>query len=405
MPNKVAPRPLAEFITDAVHLTEAKDGPPRLEGQLAKVDVINRNNRYYSREVFEKAIAKAQPMVEGGEFTGELDHPDFSVMGSLEKTAFVYERLALEDDLVVFEARLLNTPAGTTLKALLDGGVRVGMSTRGTASIEWKEPKKGEKGPPIAIIQEDFTLYGGDAVKVPSNEAGIARLRESVEARIDHLIPQEREEPTVSITTVEELREQLPELVREVEEAISGESEAAKAELVTATEEIERLKADLEQTNEALAEATKAQEQLDALRTQLLGEGEDEPAEEGEHDLSVAVAALRETVDELKRERDAAKDESERLTREQGLRTAFETAVEQSSFSAILRDEVDPTSFETEEALLAEVARLEKLAKRVSGSTGTPGKGKVGEDPADDLSDDNPLITERMKRLAGIGEG
>lgn len=413
MPKKATPRPLAEFAAEPVRLTEGQGGAPRLEGVLAKVDIVNRNKRLYSRKVFEKAINEVQEEVVNGEFTGELDHPDFSALGSLERTAFVFDRLQLEGDLVTFEARLLGTPAGNTLKALLEGGVRVGMSTRGTASIKWEDPKEeGEGGEPIAIIQEDFRLYGADAVKVPSNEAGIARLRESVEARISQTTHQEREENTVTITTVEELRQEFPELVRQVEEAAAEEATEAKT---TAEEKVAELEGNLNTANESIAtltaeleEAKQAQEQLAALRTQLLGDSADEEGEEavGESDLAVAVAALRETVEELKGERDAARAESERLERERTLTAAFEAAVGQSAFANILRDEVDPLAFDSEESLTAEIARLEKLAKRVSGSAGTPGKGKTAvEETPDEPKNDNPYVTERAKRLAGIGEG
>lgn len=409
VPNSATPRPLAEFSTEPVRLVEGADGSqPKLAGVVAQVNVINRNHRYYSREVFEAAIEKVQDQVVNGEFTGELDHPDTSVTGTLEKTAFVFDQLSLEGDLVTFEARLLNTPAGATLKGLLEGGVRVGMSTRGTASIEWKEPEEGEDGPPVAMIQEDFTLYGVDSVKVPSNEAGLIRLRESVEARINDQSQNRGKETTVKITTVEELREQFPELVQEVEEAAKSGIDELQEELDTTKERVEALTAELEAAQSALETAKSAQEQLASLRAQLLGEDDEESAEpQSEADLSIAIEALRETVEELKSERDAANSERERLERENGLKTAFEELVSESKFAAILRDEIDPTEFVSEEALKTEIGRLEKLAKRVTGVVGT-GKGKAdnADTPVDETDDNqNPYVTERAKRLAGIGEG
>lgn len=393
MAQSVATLPLAEFVTDAIRLEEGANGQPRLSGHLAQVDVVNRNDRYYSRTVFEKAIELAQPAIEAGSFTGELDHPDFSVHGTLEKTAFVFDSISLNDDMVTFEARLLNTPAGATLKALLEGGVKVGMSTRGTATIKWKEPAKGESGPSIALIQDDFVLHGADAVKVPANEAGFIRFRESVENRIRQTLRPEREDPTVAITTIEELKQEFPELTQSLEEAVETAArkplEVRVGELETALEEA---KTSLE---ERQGELDSASADLEALRNAVVGENlEADPVQ--------VLSDLRERVQTLESDLTTVTEERDRLQREDGLRRAFETSLEQSDFAAILREEIDPLSFADEDALTIEIARLEKLAKRVAG-TPAPGRGKVEstEEPVEP-EHSNPYINERTKRLAGI---
>ena len=408
MTTKATPRPLAEFVAtpEAIRLTENAKGQKMLEGALAQVDIVNRNNRYYSRAVFEKAVGEVQGLIENGQFTGELDHPEYDLNGSLEDTAFIFTKLYLEGNLVKYEARLLDTPAGNTLKGLLEGGVRVGMSTRGTGSVKYEDTKGSETGPPIAYIQMDYTMAGADAVKVPSNEAGFARLRESVETRMQ--ARQEREETTVEINTVEELREQLPELVQHVEESAKAEPQAA---LETAEAKVTELEGQLAQAQEQISElqaaldlATPAQEQLAALRTTLLGEASDDDPP-GDDDVTVAVSALRESLEALRAELDAERAEKARLELEQALQAAFETAAGDSPFAAALRESIDPTTFDTIEALTGEIERVERIARRVVGDGGTtPGKGKTnldeGETPAKKHT--NPHITERSLKIAGV---
>jgi hypothetical protein len=399
------PRPLAEIAgsEDAIRLVEGADGLKKLMGNVAKVDVVNRNNRYYSRAVFEKAVGKVQPLIANGELTGELDHPEGSVYGTLENTAFIFDRLYVEDDLVKFEARILNTPAGKTLEGLLEGGVRVGMSTRGTGSIKWSTPNEGKDGtPPVAHIQEDYVLAGVDAVKVPSNESGFARLRESVEARMTQA-RQEREEITVEINTVEELRTQFPTLIQSVEESARSEAEQARA---VAEAKVTELEGQLTSANEqiveiqaSLAEATKAKEQLATLRSALLGESH----EGHDSDVTTAVAALREQVENLRAELDEAEAERESLERHQALKDALDVALAKTEFANALREAIDPIAFDSVDALNAEVARLEKVAKQVAGPGGSAkGKGQPHMTTEHTTpTNSNPWITERSLKIAG----
>lgn len=373
---------LAEVNSTRLTLSEDASGAMRkLEGVVARVNVVNKNNRFYSREVFEKALAEVAPSVSEGDFTGELDHPEWSALGSLEKTAFVFDRLYLDGDLVKFEARLLETPAGTTLRGLLDGGVRVGMSTRGTATVKWERQEGDKDGPEIAFIQDDYSLYGVDAVKVPSNEAGVVRLRESIEARIH---PQQstaikEKESDVSITTLEGLRTEYPELVREAEEATR----------TAATEPLEAQVAELEgQVATFEADLTAAREAATAL-------------EAAKTEADASVEALTAQVAELTASLESLETEKTQLTLEGALKAAFDEVAAESEFADLLRDEIDPLSFSDVETLKSEVARVEKVAKRAASIATAKGKGHTNVDEDADANRKDP-ITERQRKLAGI---
>jgi len=404
-------QPLVEFETAGLQLSEAdgETGEIRLEGVVAEVDTINRNRRYYSREVFENAVAQAEDLIEAGEFTGELDHPSTSALGTLERTAFVFNRLYLEDREVRFEARLLDTPAGQTLKSLLDGGVRVGMSTRGVGSVKWVEMQDGDGDKKkIAAIQDDYSMLGIDAVKVPSNRAGVVRLREHVEESIAaHIRNQstQEEEDTMDIETLDQLREHFPELVQEAEDAVR---EQAASDVSTAEGRVEELQTELDEaTTRATTlegERDEAKEQLARVRTTLLGE-EEEGDEGGELDegLTVAVNALRGEVESLRGKLDEAEAAKATVELERALEARFDELCKASEYASVVREDIDATEYESVEALEAAFARTEKIAKRALGEGAGESRGKGHVHTEDNDTDDGgTYVTEEMLRLAGI---
>ena len=61
---------------------------------------------------------------------------------------------------MVGKAQILDTPMGKIVKGLLDGGVQLGVSTRGMGSLE----KKGD----AMVVKDDFILSTVDIVQDPS---------------------------------------------------------------------------------------------------------------------------------------------------------------------------------------------------------------------------------------------
>ena len=56
----------------------------------------------------------------------------------------------------------MNTPAGQTLRALVEGGVKIGISSRGMGSV------RENNG--VTLVEEDFQLICFDIVQEPSTE-------------------------------------------------------------------------------------------------------------------------------------------------------------------------------------------------------------------------------------------
>jgi hypothetical protein len=74
---------------------------------------------------------------------------------------------------------ILPTPSGNILKALIDSGITVGVSSRGMGSLE----QNGE----IMEVQDDFELLCWDFVSTPSNPGSYMALKEGKENNINPL--------------------------------------------------------------------------------------------------------------------------------------------------------------------------------------------------------------------------
>jgi len=90
---------------------------------------------------------------------GELNHPDGPTV-NLDKVSHKITELAFEGNNVMGKAQILDTPNGKIVKGLLDGGVRLGVSTRGMGSLENRNG--------AMYVKDDFVLNTVDIVQDPS---------------------------------------------------------------------------------------------------------------------------------------------------------------------------------------------------------------------------------------------
>ena len=143
-------------------IVEAKDGKKTyaIEGIFASAEQKNRNGRIYKRDVMENAVNKyIDEQVSKGRAVGELNHPEGPTI-NLDKVSHKIESLNWKGNDVVGKATILATPMGKIVEGLLDGGVRVGVSTRGMGSLQ--------RGTDAMIVGKDFMLNAVDIVQDPS---------------------------------------------------------------------------------------------------------------------------------------------------------------------------------------------------------------------------------------------
>ena len=151
-------------------------GNPLVEGILATAEVKNGNGRYYSKELWDREIDKYQELSKENRATGELDHPESQVI-NLKNVSHNIKEMHWDGDNVMGTIEILPTPSGNILKALIDSGISVGVSSRGMGSLE----QNGE----LMEVQDDFELLCWDFVSTPSNPGSFMALREGKENNIN----------------------------------------------------------------------------------------------------------------------------------------------------------------------------------------------------------------------------
>lgn len=155
---------ISEYTEDNLEvLTEArKDGSKSysIEGVFMSAEQKNRNGRIYPKNVMEGAVNKYNvEQVQKGRAVGELNHPEGPTV-NLDKVSHKIESLDWQGNDVVGKATILETPMGQIVKGLLDGGVKLGVSTRGMGSLQ--------RSNDAMIVKGDFLLNAVDIVQDPS---------------------------------------------------------------------------------------------------------------------------------------------------------------------------------------------------------------------------------------------
>ena len=131
-----------------------------IEGVFAQTNEKNRNGRIYPKPIMEKAVEKyVTDQVKTKRAVGELNHPEGPTV-NLDKVSHLIDDLHFEGNNVVGKATILPTPMGKIVEGLLDGGVQLGVSTRGMGSLE---PKNG-----VMVVKDDYVLNTVDIVQDPS---------------------------------------------------------------------------------------------------------------------------------------------------------------------------------------------------------------------------------------------
>ncbi len=167
------------FNAKPISLTEAvaPSGNPLVEGILATAEVKNGNGRYYSKDLWEREINKYKVLVDENRATGELDHPESSII-NLKNVSHIIRDMWWDGDNVVGKIEVLPTTAGNILKALIENNVQVGVSSRGMGSLE---DRNG-----VLEVQDDFELLCWDFVSTPSNPGSYMHMiKEGQEVQID----------------------------------------------------------------------------------------------------------------------------------------------------------------------------------------------------------------------------
>ena len=158
---------MAQLLVDVTPfkptLRESKERPGvfEVEGVMQRASAENQNGRVYKKEILAREAKKyMDEFVKRGNAFGELDHPESPVV-SLKNASHIVKDLYWKGDDLMGKVELLNTPAGNIVKEIIKAGHTIGISSRGTGSVQQTNEGTLE-------VQPDFELVCWDFVSNPS---------------------------------------------------------------------------------------------------------------------------------------------------------------------------------------------------------------------------------------------
>lgn len=153
---------IAEIIEDVQIITEEKSKDLFIEGIFLQSEIANRNKRIYPKSVMEKEVERyMKEYVDAKRAFGELGHPEGPTI-NLDRVSHMITSLKEDGNNYIGRAKIMNTPMGNIVKNLIEGGAKLGVSSRGMGSLKEREGGINE-------VQSDFYLAtAADIVADPS---------------------------------------------------------------------------------------------------------------------------------------------------------------------------------------------------------------------------------------------
>jgi len=129
-----------------------------LKGICIQGGVRNANQRVYPVNEIGRAVKTLNDQISGGySVLGEVDHPD-GLNINLDRVSHMITNMYMDGNNGYGKLKILPTPMGQLVKTMLESGVKLGVSSRGSGNV--REDGSGEVS--------DFEIITVDVVAQPS---------------------------------------------------------------------------------------------------------------------------------------------------------------------------------------------------------------------------------------------
>lgn len=144
----------AQIVTEA-----SEDGKTLyMKGICIQGGVKNANERVYPVSEINTAVNTLNKQINGGfSVLGEVDHPE-DLKINLDRVSHMITEMWMDGPNGYGKLKILPTPMGSLVKTMLENGVKLGVSSRGSGNV--KEDGSGEVS--------DFEIITVDVVAQPS---------------------------------------------------------------------------------------------------------------------------------------------------------------------------------------------------------------------------------------------
>lgn len=166
-----------------------------MKGIFVQADKRNLNERVYPLMEISEAVKNIQKRILTGSVLGECDHPD-TLTVNLENVSHVITEMHMDGHNGVGTLKLLPTPKGQIIRAMIESGVKLGVSSRGSGNVDYNgivsdfdivtvdivaQPSAPEAYP-IPIFESLYKKSGYHLIEEMARES-IAQTKHSIEAR------------------------------------------------------------------------------------------------------------------------------------------------------------------------------------------------------------------------------
>jgi hypothetical protein len=178
-----------------------------MKGIFIQGGVKNHNERVYPVNEIEKAVSTLNEQIKGGySVLGEVDHPD-DLKINLDRVSHLITDMWMDGPNGFGKLKVLPTPMGLLVTTMLESGVKLGVSSRGSGNVNETDGKVSDfeivtvdvvaqpsapNAYPTAIYEGLMNMRGGSKVFEMAKEASADQkvqkyLREAVKGLIKDL--------------------------------------------------------------------------------------------------------------------------------------------------------------------------------------------------------------------------
>ena len=178
-----------------------------MKGIFIQGGVKNHNERVYPVNEIEKAVSSLNEQIKGGySVLGEVDHPD-DLKINLDRVSHMIIDMWMDGPNGFGKLKILPTPMGQLVSTMLQSGVKLGVSSRGSGNVNDSDGKVSDfeivtvdvvaqpsapNAYPTAIYEGLMNMKGGSKVFEMAREASADQkvqkyLREAVKGLIKDL--------------------------------------------------------------------------------------------------------------------------------------------------------------------------------------------------------------------------
>jgi hypothetical protein len=114
-----------------------------LNGICIQGDIRNQNQRVYPSSEIARAVKTVNDQIAGGySVLGEVDHPE-DLRINLDRVSHMITKMWMDGPNGYGKLKLLPTPMGQLIQTMLESGVKLGVSSRGSGDVDGDGKGKG----------------------------------------------------------------------------------------------------------------------------------------------------------------------------------------------------------------------------------------------------------------------